>query len=164
MKYISALEKAVLEYQKATGKRIPVELPTDTSFKQLMKISYNSRLTSIKLEYDQKIEESDHKYRSDIKIYREKMSELMKLLKEERSRATTAMELVSHLTEKLESPRIENTSKIEDLTSKLQTLMEKYKTLYSAYEDLQKSQGNENTEIHTPSFKKDRKSSEHRMF
>ena len=109
--------------QKATGKRIPVELPTDTSFKQLMKISYNSRLTSIKLEYDQKIEESDHKYRSDIKIYREKMSELMKLLKEERSRATIAMKLVSHLTEKLESPRIGNTSKIEDLTSKLQTLM-----------------------------------------
>jgi hypothetical protein len=53
--------------QKATGKRIPVELPTDTSFKQLMKMSYNSRLTSIKLEYDQKIEESDRKYRSDIK-------------------------------------------------------------------------------------------------
>jgi hypothetical protein len=83
MKYISALEKAVLEYQKATGKRIPVELKTDTSFKQLMKISYNSRLTSIKIEYDKKIEESDRKYRSDIKIYREKMSELMKLLKEE---------------------------------------------------------------------------------
>ena len=164
MKYISALEKAVLEYQKVTGKRIPVELPNDTSFKQLMKISYNSRFTSIKLEYDQKIEESDRKYRTDIKIYREKISELMKLLKEERSRTTTAIELVSNLTQKLESPPIEDTSKIEDLTSKLQTLMEKYKTLYSAYEELHKSQTNENMEVHTPSFKKDRKSSEHRMF
>lgn len=162
MKYIAALEKAVLEYQKATGKRIPVEIPNEMSFKQLMKMSHNSKLSAVKLEYEQKLSEADRKYRSDIKTYRDKISELMKLLKDERVKSINSVDMISQLTQKMQLS--EDSTRINDLTSKLKILMEKYKQLYSAYEQLQSQAPEEIIELHTPSFRKDQISHKQRMF